>query len=355
MPLFLIVLCLLPALASALPCDDKPNRYRNRDVFPTLKETPNLVFGQNKNPLFNDQAITLSLDLFEPAADTCSRRPVIIFLWGGGFQGGQRQNETGTCRAFARRGFVCVTADYRKGVSGVSTPYNYATPAFMSTQDTRAAVRYLRKHAALHRLDTSLIYVGGCSSGAFAASWTGYLDQEAEIPAMVEPKAREGGIEGLGGNPGFSSKFAGVLALSGAVYDTNWIKRGDIPYAAVQCAGDPLVNPDSGAYSGLRYYGGDAIAIRMRGLGIPVRVRTFPGNCHCPHPRDASGLDSTEDFFAKSAYEFMQLQATPARLAPLLSRRDFEAALGQGKVYDMRGARIKPSESRFRMGLFFRR
>src|SRR3989338_5535729 len=108
--MFLIAPILLSAsLAAALSCNDKPNRYRIRDIFATVKETPNIPFGQNKNPLINTQTVNLAMDIFEPSGDTCSLRPVIIFLWGGGFQSGTRKDETGDCRQFARRGYVCVT------------------------------------------------------------------------------------------------------------------------------------------------------------------------------------------------------------------------------------------------------
>src|SRR5437879_956527 len=93
--------------ASALSCNDKPNRYRNPNIFATVKQTSNLQFGQNKNPLFNNQTVNLFLDIFEPAGDTCTKRPLIIFLWGGGFQTGTRKDEAGDCQQFAKRGYVC--------------------------------------------------------------------------------------------------------------------------------------------------------------------------------------------------------------------------------------------------------
>jgi hypothetical protein len=356
--------------ASALSCNDKPNRYRERDVFPTLKETPNIQYGQNKNPLFNNQTVNLLADIFEPANDTCSKRPLVIFMWGGGFQTGTRKDETGTCRQFAKRGFVSAAIDYRMGVNGVQGATNFATPAFMSTQDTRAAVRFFRKNAAQYRIDTNLIYVGGCSSGAYAAMWTGYLDQLGEIPPEVVKDAQEGGIEGNSGNPGFSSKFAGVLSLSGAVHDTNWINTGDVPMAMVQCAGDPTVHPEGGIGTGskFQYYGATAVAARASHVGVPKTLLTYAGACHCPRPTGPTGLDSTVDFFAKSAYGFMTAPPT-TRIGILLFERDRErlaAAHGGGSAqdaYDVKGKIIKATRSPaqdhrgsgFSPGLYFRK
>lgn len=89
--------------------------------------------------------------------------------------------------------------------------------------------------------------MGGCSAGAYAALFTAYLDKTGEIPDYVDAGARDGGIEANSGTPGFSSRFNGVLPLSGGVLDTLWINRGDMPVAAVQCSADPLV-PDGGGF-----------------------------------------------------------------------------------------------------------
>ncbi len=359
--LFALLICAAFGRAAALSCDDKPNRYRTRDIFAATKETPNLQFGSNKNPLFNGAVTNLFLDLFEPATDTCARRPAIIFMWGGGFQTGTRQNETGTCRQFAKRGFVCVTSDYRKGVNGVSDAHNFGTPAFMSTQDTRAAIRWLHKNAAQYRIDTNLIYVGGCSSGAYAANWTAYLDQLSEIPDVVDKGALDGGIEGNSGNPGYGYKPAGALALSGAVHDTNWIVKGDIPFAQAQCKGDPTVHPEGGiGGSGMQYYGGTAMAARAQHLGIQHFVLTYNGNCHCPRPIGPDGLDSTVDFFAKSAYAMMTTPVTGMRPVVAWSERDLAAARGpwvdiQGrKVTGLSAGRDNSQANPFQAGIFFR-
>ena len=347
---FLISVSHFPA--AGLSCDDKPNRYKIRDIFAATKETPNQQFGANKNPLFNDAVTNLFMDIFEPAADTCAKRPAIIFMWGGGFQTGTRQNETGTCRQFAKRGFVCVTSDYRKGVNGVAGAENFGTPAFMSTQDTRAAIRYLHKNAALYRIDTNLIYVGGCSSGAYAANWTGYLDQLSEVPGVVNKKALEGGIEGNSGNPGFGSKPAGILALSGAVTDTNWIVKGDIPFAQAQCKGDPTVHPEGAiGGSGMQYYGGTAMAARAQHVGVTHYVLTYNGACHCPRPIGPDGLDSTVDFFAKSAYAMMTAPVA-MRPIPAMVRRDL--GVSGGLWVDTRGRRLVQGDH-FQPGLYFRK
>lgn len=364
----LLTLAFAASAFAGISCDEPANRYRNRDIFGSLKETPNIPYGSNKNPLHNNATETLSMDIFQPANDTCTKRPLIIFMYGGGFQGGQRQDETGDCRQFAKRGFVAATIDYRKGNPGPYTTHNFCTPAFMSTQDTRAAIRFFRKNAAQYGIDTSLIFVGGCSSGAYAAMHTAFLDQASEIPSYIDASALDGGIEGNSGNPGFSSKFAGVLSLSGGLFDTTWINKGDIPVAAVQCLQDGIESPDSlhdgtGGKAFVKNFDATRFTPRMNHMGIQILVKSYPQDCHCYHQVDGTGLDLTIDFLAKSAYAIMTARAATSLVGIALSQGDLRLLPPQDGIYDLRGERFQESDpaikanpaSAFHPGLYFRK
>jgi hypothetical protein len=364
------VTALLPKTAAALSCNDKPNRYRNVNIFSSVKQTSNIPFGSAVNPLHNNAVETLSADFFQPDNDTCKLRPMIIFLWGGGFQGGQRQDETGDCQNFARRGFVCATSDYRKGSGGAENQANFCGPLFMSTQDTRASIRFFKKNAAQYGIDSNLIFVGGCSSGAYAAMQTGYLDKTAEIPSYLIPAVTAGGIEGNSGNPGYGSRPAGVLSISGGVLDSNWVIPGDIPSAMVGCAADPIESGDSlhsGNWDGpgfVKNYDMTRLTPRFNHTGVAHNIMTVPGSCHCPHPTDGAGVDQTIDFLAKSAYSFMTTAPTTikTRYAVALSPSDLKALSSQGKFFDLTGKEIELrrnasgeiSAADFRPGLYFR-
>ncbi|MDB5049186.1 MAG: hypothetical protein JWO30_2257 [Fibrobacteres bacterium] len=368
------VSALVPKTAAALSCKDKPNRYSNVNIFSSVKQTSNLQFGSATNPLHNNAVENLFTDVFQPNGDTCTKRPMVIMLWGGGFQGGKRQDENGDCQNFAKRGFVCATSDYRKGNAGAVNVQNFCGPLFMSTQDTRAAIRYYKKNAALYGIDTSLIFVGGCSSGAYAALQTGYLDKASEIASYFSPTVTGGGIEGNSGNPGYSSRPAGVLSLSGGVLDSNWVIPGDIPAAMVGCTADAIEAKDSlhsGNWDGPGFvsnYDMTRLTPRLTHLGVPHRILAIPGNCHCPHNTDAAGVDQSIDFLAKSAYAFMTTAPTPIRARPAdryavaFSPRDLHAFSPQGTFYDLKGKRLEPGRNGsgeipapdFRPGLYFK-
>jgi hypothetical protein len=329
-------------LAAALSCDDKPGRYVKPNVFASAKQTANIPFGSARNPLHNNAVETLSADVFQPTGDTCTRRPLVIFMWGGGFQGGQRQDETGDCQNFAKRGFVCATSDYRKGNPGPYSIPNFCGPTFMSTQDTRAAIRFFKKNAALYGIDSALIFVGGCSSGAYAAMHTGYLDETDEIPAYLSTAITAGGIEGLSGNPGYGSRPAGVLSLSGGLFDSTWVKPGSVPAAMVGCTQDPYESMDSLGQNGkppffISDFDYQRLGPRFKHAGVPLAIKSVPGACHCPHPTDATVGDQSIDFLAKSAYGFMT-QPTSVRLGVMLEAPRAEAGRGW---FDLRGRSLE--------------
>ncbi|GEM_PF-1929923 len=363
----------LNGLASALSCNEPANRYRNQNIFSSVKQTSNIQFGSNKNPLHSNNTENLFTDIFQPNNDTCTKRPLVIFMWGGGFQGGNRQGENGDCQNFAKRGFVCATTDYRMGNGGSYTIPNFCGPTFMSTQDTRAAIRFFKKNGAQYGIDTSLIYIGGCSSGAYAAMHTGYLDETSEIPTYLASAITAGGIEGTGGNPGYNSRPAGVLSLSGGLFDSNWVTPGSVPAAMVGCTQDPIESPDSlGQNGGPPFFISDfdfqRLGPHFKHAGVTLLTKPIQGNCHCPHPTDGTVGDQSIDFLAKSAYTFMTTPTVSVALPrwppfAALSAADL-ARLPQGEEWvDARGERVDLKSRNagnaqgvsFRPGLYFRR
>lgn len=61
-----------------------------------------------------DRQVDLLLDIHEPQGDTAEKRPVFIFLFGGGFVSGTKEKEPRVyCEQLARRGYVAVAPSYR--------------------------------------------------------------------------------------------------------------------------------------------------------------------------------------------------------------------------------------------------
>jgi acetyl esterase/lipase len=82
--LFLTVI--FNAVAQIPSCDG--NRYKNF-VFGSGDSTMNVQYGQNYT--MNNVLHDLIMDIYQPGADTALKRPLIIFIHGGGFVSVDRQ------------------------------------------------------------------------------------------------------------------------------------------------------------------------------------------------------------------------------------------------------------------------
>jgi hypothetical protein len=275
--------------ASAYMSTVPAGRFINK-VFSNVTKTSAVKFGSNTNPLNNNAAIDLYFDVFEPTGDTCTSRPCIVCMYGGGFTGGDRTGPGGgqEASAFANYGYVGVAPDYRKWGTENDAAHKIWPAGFVVTaQDARACIRYLRAHASTYRIDTSRIAIIGCSSGAFIALNTAFMDKPSEIPSVVDTNIF-GGIEGKSGTPGVNSKVCAAAGNSGAFLDTNWIDAASVPYCGYQSTPDSWGVPtDTGTPAShwgpyFLYYGITPISVRLTHVGLLSGTVVASPNQHCP-------------------------------------------------------------------------
>jgi acetyl esterase/lipase len=144
------------------------------------------------------------LDVFEPAKGESGKRPVLVFVHGGGFITGDKS--TPNSPFYDNIGQWAV----HNGMIGVNITYRLAPqhqwPS--GSDDVALAVKWVRENIAAHGGDLSRVYVMGQSAGAVHVA--GYV-------------AREFG--NLGGRaPASGWKPAGALLISG-LYDTDTMDR----------------------------------------------------------------------------------------------------------------------------------
>jgi acetyl esterase/lipase len=127
------------------------------------------------------------LDIYRPLA-AGPGAPVVVFFYGGRWQGGDRTEYSFVGEALAARGIVAVLPDYRE--------YPAVTfPVFVT--DAAQAVAWARAHAAGLGGDPARLYVAGHSAGA-------------HIAALLGTDARYLGAVGLA-----PRDLAGVIAIAG--------------------------------------------------------------------------------------------------------------------------------------------
>ena len=111
----------------------------------------------------------LTLDLYSPAS-TLRPVPAIVFVHGGGWNGGDARH-AGTFEDFpaqlaalAARGYVVASVNYR-----LSEEAHFPGPL----QDVKAAIRWLRAHAGEHNIDITRVAVWGAAAGGQLAALAG--------------------------------------------------------------------------------------------------------------------------------------------------------------------------------------
>ena len=120
-------------------------------------------------------AETLHADITLPAASAPT--PIVICIHGGGWKGGSRSTYAHLGPLLAERGYAAFAIDYRL-VKGDQNRY----PA--AVDDVRAAVAYVREHAAELNVDPKRVVLMGDSAGAHLASLVGLTLQPA-VAAVV--------------------------------------------------------------------------------------------------------------------------------------------------------------------------
>ncbi len=127
-----------------------------------LQEAPSAEEVYKKTP----QA-ELKIQLWLPAA-AGTKRPAIVFFFGGGWTSGNIGQFAKQAAYLARRGMVAACADYRvKSRHGV-------TPD-ACVEDAKSAVRWLRANAERWGVDPARIAAAGGSAGGHLAACTGIV------------------------------------------------------------------------------------------------------------------------------------------------------------------------------------
>jgi dienelactone hydrolase len=162
---------------------EPPRRGEGRylsPVFDAVELTEGIVYRQTVNS--RGQAVDLKLDVYRPAGDTETRRPAVMWMFGGYFGSGDRVQLREMAQAMARRGYVSVSIDYRtrpeifSGGNGcVNVGGTCLNPAHLAgaitdaRDDARAAMVWLREHAAEYGIEPQAISAAGWSAGAVTA------------------------------------------------------------------------------------------------------------------------------------------------------------------------------------------
>jgi len=308
----ILLLSTFSTAAQSLPCGN--GRFVS-GVFPSATVTPAVLYGRNTT--YAGVVQDLRMDIFQPTGDVAAIRPLFIFAFGGSFVSGDRTQLAYLCDSLARKGYVAVAIDYRLydgplGIFGlVLNPNDGIDAVAKGMSDIKAAIRFFKRDAATtktYRIDTANIFVGGISSGSMAALHTTYINSIAETVAPVSTIiTANGGIQGntdLPGTPLLGTySFAGIRGvwnMSGALYDSGYIKAGDAALFGIHGTADDVVPFGYGQlFSGVTNLGqfvsgSSSLHNQANNVGVQTKLLPVIGGDHVNMYFDPATLTSLD-------------------------------------------------------------
>jgi hypothetical protein len=262
---------------------------------------------------FETSPVNLSMNIFEPAGDTLSQRPVIIICFGGGFLSGSKDHWSIRllCQQLAKRGFVTAAIDYRLGMNVFDGDLAMRA-VYRGVQDARSAVRFFRADAAgsnTYRIDPNQVYIGGHSSGAFMALHNAYLNEEEERPLSTydwvqdgQAVSDQGCLDCVGNNQSHDGRANAAFSLAGAIGFTSFIDVSTDPKVVMfHSTDDGTVPYDSGGpFSSIIWlvigsdlptvYGSLPISQQCDAIGLPYQFYSYINRGHDVHENGTTQL-----------------------------------------------------------------
>ena len=244
------------------------------EVFEQVKISKDVVYGTSVNE--KSEVDTLKLDIYQPANDLIKNRPVIVWFHGGGFRYGNVKSQSyivEMANRFARKGFVCVSADYRVREKPGD---DYAGTIKDAVADGFKALQWVRENSNSLGIDKEKIVVGGGSAGGMLASTLCYNNREDGI------KNEKSGIVA----------FVNLWGTPGSDRSVLNIDKNDPPTIIVHGTADQLV-----AYSN-----SVELVQKLDSAGVYNKLITLEGAGHTP----AKQMNEYEPVIAGFLFQYIK-------------------------------------------------
>ena len=224
----------------------------------------------------------LFMDVYEPVVppgDTL-QRPTILFVFGGGFIMGQRDDPwvLPWFKLLNENGYRVVSVDYRLGLKGIRMRFDlfhlvqsagYTKKAVdMGVEDVFASVRYLADHPELG-VDMDHIVIAGSSAGAM-------ISLSSELEACNRTVRAEILPEGF--------HFAGVMSFAGAIMSDSGkpaYRRTPCPHLLFHGTADGAVEYDKTSFGRWGMYGSSYLADKvLKPAGCTYQIYRYVDHSH---------------------------------------------------------------------------
>ena len=235
------------------------------------------------------------MDVYEPSqaesitADG-SQRPTIIFMFGGGFITGTRDNKSyhKWFRQMKEDGYRVVSIDYRLGLKGSKkvgiAQVNVLDKAIhMAVEDLFSATKFIIDNAEELRIDPSNIVISGSSAGAISVMQAEYEICNSTSWSKVLPE---------------DFNYAGVMSFSGAILSREGkvnYKKEPCPMLMLHGTADGLVPYKQIKFFNLGFFGAGKLVERYKKFGFNYNMYHFIDYGH----EVAGSMETTTDLQKK--------------------------------------------------------
>jgi acetyl esterase/lipase len=297
------------------------------NVYTSYSVTTGVSYGSNVT--YSGATYALTLDFYQPSADTAQARPLIIWAHGGSYVSGTSADAdvTTLSEQFALKGYACASINYRLGTASFDS-IGMIPAVIRSVQDMKAAIRFFYKDRATsntYKIDTNNIFIGGASAGSLTALHTAYLKRTCQILPYINQDSlnKLGGLDGYSGNQCYSQKVKGVIDLCGALGVYGWLEAGDVPLCSMHGTADAVVPYSRGPVNPGIYImtadGSRMLYQQAQAVGVSDNFYTWLGAPHVPFDGTTAAeiayMDTTINFVRD--YLLQRLNITcPALQAP---------------------------------------
>jgi acetyl esterase/lipase len=267
-----------------------------------------VLFAQNKSTFIYSikGADTLRMDVYSPSnLDRNDSLPVLLWMHGGGFAGGSRDNgdEVKLAKYATNHGYIGISISYRLTRKGTESGFGCDCPAKDKIETFRGATidfldaaQFVIENNRKLKVNANKIIAGGSSAGAEAVLSAVYMKDY-----YVTDKSKYQDIH-----------FAGLLSLAGAMVDPSYISlRTAVPTVLFHGSEDNLVPFAKGAHHQcsnsqpgfLILYGSEVISTKLRTLGKSFYFNEVKGGKHEISGIPFVQLDEIFKFFNSTIFQ----------------------------------------------------
>ncbi|MBO4645753.1 MAG: alpha/beta hydrolase [Bacteroidales bacterium] len=263
---------------------------------PTSTKKYGKIIAEGLFSTLDKKELSLKMDLYFPEGDYLNARPLIMFIHGGGFYIGDKEDNPIVlwCQHYAKMGYVVASINYRMGFK--PSKESIERCGYRATQDAHAAMRFLIHHKDQYHIDPNYIFVAGSSAGGITTLNLAFMRNanrpETSYGGVLLPDL--GNIESSGNSLKENFNIRCICNMWGAVHDINVINNSRTSIISFHGDADKVVPydydvPFKDIKLGIskvffnKMYGSAQIHKRAKALGYREELHTFPGLGHAPH------------------------------------------------------------------------